>query len=187
MVVPAKEEGAWFRQRGYPHFDVPRSFESASDLVGNPIRVARHAFRPFLMFEKTQRRFKKDSAGIRKKKTREIMYACHSDSYIYSYYAHLLNERYERILASCDFEPAVIAYRQLGRSNIHFAKAAFDRIQKVGDCTVIALDVKKFFDSLEHKLLKNHWKKVLRVDELPADHFAVFNRRFPRRAASAAA
>ena len=36
------------------------------------------------------------------------------------------------------------------------------------------LESAKFFDTLSHHLLKQRWKELLDVNELPADHYAVF-------------
>jgi hypothetical protein len=38
----------------------------------------------------------------------------------------------------------------------------------------MAFDLKDFFESLDHKRLKQKWKRILNVLELPADHYSVF-------------
>ncbi|MCC5835095.1 MAG: hypothetical protein JJU20_10210 [Opitutales bacterium] len=38
----------------------------------------------------------------------------------------------------------------------------------------MAFDVKEFFDTLDHQLLKERWCRVLGVERLPEDHFALF-------------
>ncbi len=64
-----------------------------------------------------------------------------------------------------------IAYRSLARENgkgnkcnIDLAKDAFEHIRRVGDVAeqvVIIADIKSFFDTLNHKLLKIAWKRGL--------------------------
>lgn len=139
--------------------------------------MARHAFYPLISYvlesEKVHRDREQDRL-IRESKKRPISYAAHADSHIYSYYAHLLGAIYETRLAERGLTKAVLAFRALERSNIEHAKQAFDDIAARGDCVAIALDVTKFFDSLDHASLKAAWCALLRVDRLPADHFAVF-------------
>lgn len=102
------------------------------------------------------------------------MYAAHMDAHIYSYYSHLLMERYSEILRQRGISDSVLAYRSLKKSNIEFAKEAFDAIRRIGDCTVLCFDVKSFFDKLNHEYMKRKWMEVLNVSRLPNDHFAVF-------------
>lgn len=119
-------------------------------------------------------------------KIRPLHYASHMDALIYGYYKEILNELYEKklkenpILDSC-----VNAYRKIaisdknekGKSTIHFAKEAFDEIKKRGtdqDVCVLTFDLKSFFPSLNHQFLKQKWKWLLGVDELPKDHYNVF-------------
>lgn len=39
---------------------------------------------------------------------------------------------------------------------------------------MIAFDITSFFDNLDHKILREKWKKVLSVEKLPTDHFNVY-------------
>lgn len=172
-VVPPK----WFRQRRYIHFDEPLSLTKAEALVSNPTTVAAHAFWPLLRFTVTTSKIKYDKASGQLKqssKDRPISYAAHSDSLVFSYYCGLLTERYEAEIKERGLSDAVLAFRSLGKSNIEFAKDAFDEIRSRGDCVAVALDVTKFFDTIDHAILKERWKTLLGVRELPIDHFAVF-------------
>lgn len=129
----------------------------------------------------------KTNQTLKTQKERPLHYASHMDSLIYGYYAQLINERYENILYSQPaLNDAVLAYRKIetfegsgiGKSNIHFAKECFDLItdysttcEEVG---VLAFDLKSFFSTLDHQILKRTWAKLLEKNELPKDHYNVF-------------
>lgn len=167
----------WFRQRRYLHFDEPLSFPQAVALVKNPVAVATHAFWPLLRFTVQTSKIKHDKAANELKqhvKDRLISYAAHSDSQIFAYYCELLSQLYEAEIKARGLTDAVLAFRPLGKSNIDFAKDAFDEILSRDECVAVALDVTKFFDTIDHAQLKAHWKTLLGVSELPLDHFAVF-------------
>ena len=142
---------------------------------------------PFL--QRNEHWTKYEEKGIKPdEKTREIRYACRLDSYIFAYYRKLLSPHYELELKGLKLAPCVTAYRKIatdngkgGKCNIHFAKEAFDRIQAFGNCLAFALDIKKFFENLDHEHLKRSWWRLLgkpkqqnRNHLLPEDHFAVF-------------
>ena len=107
-------------------------------------------------------------------KRRHIAYAAHLDSHILSYYAHALSNAYESALKAADISESILAFRPLGLSNIDFAARAFSEIRSRGNCAVVALDIKGFFDSLNHAVLKGTWSTIINTDGLPADHFAIF-------------
>lgn len=177
MLHKNEELPSWYRQRRYIHFDEPLSFQKSEKLVTCPDEVARHAFWPLIRFKVDTLKIRQDkSTGkiITKEKQREISYAAHSDSQIFSYYCQMLSKAYENKLSTLKLSDSVLAFRSLGKNNIHFAKLAFDTIKAKGECTAIAFDITKFFDTLSHRLLKRRWKELLGVDELPPDHFAVF-------------
>lgn len=167
----------WFRQRRYLHFDEPLSFQKTQALVTDQVAVASHSFWPLLRFTVQTSKIKYNDATDKlesRPKNRPISYAAHSDSQIFGYYCELLAKRYEALIEARGLSDAVLAFRAQGKSNIHFAKDAFDEIRSRGDCVAVALDVTKFFDTLDHAQLKARWKALLGVQELPADHFAVF-------------
>src|SRR5690606_28681645 len=73
----------------------------------------------------------------------------------------------------------VLAYRTDlgGKSNIQFAKEAFDhakRLSSEGPCTAIALDIKGYFDSIDHELLKKRWCELIGQRQLPEDQYKIF-------------
>lgn len=167
----------WFRQRRYLHFDQPLSLAKAQALVADPEAVARHSFWPLLRFNVQTSKIKYNKVADKlesSSKDRPISYAAHSDSQIFGYYCELLSARYEDLIEKHGLGESVLAFRALGKSNIHFAKNAFDEIRSRGECVAVALDITKFFDTLDHGQLKLRWRILLGVDKLPTDHFAVF-------------
>jgi hypothetical protein len=69
---------------------------------------------------------------------------------------------------------AVIAYRKLGKANYDFSADAFRFARKNMPCVVLCFDITGFFDSLDHRILKDRLKRVLGVQELSSDWYAVF-------------
>ena len=167
-----------FKRRNYLHFDLPVSHQCAEELACDSGRVARHSFYPFLGFTNVIRRVKEDENGLMvvKKKHREIKIASHRDAAIYSRYSDLLSVAYETELTNLEIGHVVSAFRQLpsGGTNIDFAGAVFDYINRHRPCVALAFDLEKFFDTLDHDLLKSQWLRLLAVQRLPPDHFAVF-------------
>ena len=185
-----------FRRRTYPHFDhVINSEEEALELIHNFQESGKHTFLPFLESPIELRRFTKhlekirleeageDSSAIIVRKPRPIKYASHKDAQIFSYYRSILVSYYEEKLDELGLSENVIAYRKIptasdpekGKCNIHFAKEAFDEVVKHEKVMAITLDVKGFFESLDHRFLEQKWRELLGAEELPKDHKAVFS------------
>ncbi len=85
------------------------------------------------------------------------------------------------LLAAKGLSDCVLAYRRLlkpgqggGKTNVDFAHDAFQKIQSLGACCAVALDIKGYFDNMDHNLLKAQWALVMGVDRLADDHFQVF-------------
>lgn len=166
MTIPFQ-----FKARSYLHFDGPISKATAEELACDPNQVASHSFYPFLGFTIETPRIHKDP------KHRPIKIAAHADAAIYAHYARILNEPYEQMLESAGMQNAVTAFRKhagKGRNNIWFANEAFEFIQANRPCVALAFDIEKFFDRMNHDLLKGAWMRVLGLGRLPADHFALF-------------
>ena len=163
----------------YPHFDKPIRPTDIEKLVRDADAVAKNSFYPFMRFEEKWQPFRDKLGGKPNKKIRQLRYASRRDAYIYSYYRHLLREPYETILRAKGLSQSIIAYRKLstaegrGKSNIDFAFDAFSVIRSYGDAAVVTLDISKFFESLDHELLRQKWCRLLGVTELPPDHLAV--------------
>ena len=164
----------------YPHFDKPIRPNDIAKLVRDSNAVARNSFYPFMRFEEKWQPFRDKKAGKPDKKIRQLRFASRRDAYIYSFYRHLLREPYEAALSSRGLHDNVIAYRKLatpegkGKSNIDFALEAFNVIREYGDAAVVTLDISKFFESIDHELLRQKWCALLGVADLPHDHRAVF-------------
>lgn len=173
----------WFKHKQYLHFDYPLTKIKAVEYVTDPDKVAKHGFTPFIHYEKTSRRYKKNKETGKlevSKKPRNIFYASHVDGYIYSYYSVILNDRYEHFLDVNNLGNNVIAYRRIEKngerySNIHFAQEAFSEIKTMRKCNILCIDVSNFFDKLCLAKLKEKWCQILGEEQLPTDHYKVFN------------
>ncbi|MEM8590049.1 MAG: reverse transcriptase domain-containing protein [Pseudomonadota bacterium] len=164
----------------YPHFDRRLSKEEAEAIVSDPKRVAANKFYPFLLYYDSWQPFRTREDGRPELKSRPIRYAARRDAYIFTHYRRILAEKYEERLVDQSLENCPIAYRSIpkkrggNKCNIDFAKDAFDEIQRQGDCVAVALDIKGYFESLDHARIKKIWCDLLNLERLPPDHFAVF-------------
>ena len=169
----------------YPHFDQILKPEEIVALVTDPKRVAENSFFPLLRYTKKWQPFRREKGSDTpkpKSKDRPIRYASRRDAYIFAYYRHLLSGPYETELSRLGISHCPIAYRRIptatdgrrGKCNIQFAREAFDRIRELGNCCAIAVDISSYFESIDHERLKALWCRLLGVERLPANHFAVF-------------
>lgn len=190
------ENNEWkFRPRLYPHFDhVIYCEQEVITLIQRFQSTKHYSFLPFIECPQEFRRFSKylekmqrietsqETSDVIINKLRPIKYASHQDTQIFSYYRAILASRYESILNQFNLTNNVIAYRKIpthenprkNKCNIHYAKEAFDEIVKRGDAAAITLDIKGFFESLEHAFLYKKWCQILGNEELPKDHQLVF-------------
>ena len=168
----------WYRSRYYLHFDLPLNIKKASKLVTDPRLIAKHAFYPLIHYSIETVKISKDSVTKKVKvltpKSRPISYPAHLDSHIYSYYSKILSHYYEIKLKENGLDNSILAFRTLGKSNIDFALDAFNEVKKIGACCAVALDVRKFFDTLDHEVLKKEWCNLLQEKKLPKDHFNIY-------------
>lgn len=189
----------WFKLKRYPHIGSPiraKDYEEVKNYVNDSEAIRKHSFLPLLHKKIVTRKFRADGDNVgrtpkgkrfRRKldsKVREIFYASHLDSMIFSKYNDMLSFKYEVFLKEKPFNESVVAYRQIKRSggskgnksNIEFAKAAFEFIaqRKTKETSVIIADFSSFFDNLDHKTLKRQWSRVLAKSTLPPDHYNVF-------------
>lgn len=169
----------------YPHFDQVLKPAEIVAIVTDPTRVAQNRFYPLLRYSKGWQPFRGDPAKGKlrpKPKDRPIRYAARRDAYIYAYYRHLLMMPYEAELQRLGISDCPVAYRRIpiagdsrrGKCNINFAHEAFDKIRELGNCCALAIDISSFFESIDHGRLKELWCRLLKVNRLPPDHFAVF-------------
>lgn len=164
----------WFKKRSYLHFDKQVGYKTAEKIVTNPQTVSKHSFYPMLRYTTCSRKFKTDIFKKGPKKTREITYSSHIDAHIYSYYGKILEQAYEHQLSKLQISECILAFRKLGKSNIDFSYEAFNEIDKISTCHVIALDIRGFFNHLDHTLLKDIWIRILNETTLPSDHYSIY-------------
>ncbi|WP_420208672.1 reverse transcriptase domain-containing protein [Candidatus Electronema sp. JC] len=187
----------WFRIKKYPHIGLPLVESDrlwVEKYVSNPANVAKHAFFPFIHRTMLTRKFRKEydeftdeitNEGLRKKseKIREIFYANHIDSNVFSYYTTKIGKIYEEELVRRNLSDFVTAYRNIphptkrrGMNNVDFAEEVFSfiRRQKTPVLVAITFDIKSFFDNLNHLRLKYAWASLLRLERLPPDHYNIF-------------
>jgi hypothetical protein len=161
----------WFKPRGYRHFDAQVG-ASFAERISQSEAVERHSWLPLIHYEKRTKRYKpKDGKTVFK--LRQIMYASHRDSCILSKYAWDLSRRLDEHYEKSKLGRHVIAYRKLGKSNYHFSADALRFARSRPQCVILCYDVSGFFDHLDHRILKDRLKRILKVTELPPDWFRV--------------
>jgi Reverse transcriptase (RNA-dependent DNA polymerase) len=193
----------WFKPKAFTHLSQKLSLKDGEwikNYVSNPENIIKHKFYPLIHRTIVLKRFKKSKGknnletkkhhtyedGIRKPnvKYREIYYPNHLDAHIYSYYTQkILEPLYEKRLSENKIlNDSILAYRRVPladdsrcKCNIDFANEVFDEIKEFkGASAVLALDISKFFDSLDHKLLKKTWTRIQDRIDLEKDHYNVF-------------
>lgn len=204
-----KKQKDWFKIKRYPHIGLPLNlserYKWIEEYVTNPEKVAKHSFLPFIHKTSRVKKFRKDympdTGSVNEKfihgkkiyrksadKKRELFYASHLDSIIFSYYAKLLSDNYEIKIKSSEYnlDDVVNAYRSVpvnpknvtssNKCNIDFANDVFKYIINYNqeEFAVIAFDISSFFDNLNHKLLREVWAEILGTERLSPDHFNVF-------------
>ena len=205
--MATKTEKDWFKLKRYPHIGLPLNpsdrLKWIEPYVTSKDEIAKHAFLPFIHKTARVKKFRKKYNSTTGKlefildngkrvlrnpneKKRELFYASHLDSLIFSYYSQQLNESYEDKLIDFGLNDVVNAYRSVpinpdkedssNKCNIDFANDVFKHILEFDqkEFSVIAFDISSFFDNLDHKLLRDVWCDVLKLEKLPADHFNVY-------------
>lgn len=189
----------WLKFKKYPHIGKPLTREKdefwIKNYVLNPKNIANHKFVPLLHRTLTQRKYRpnenapKNKSGKRQrsvlnKKERDIYFPSHLDSIVYSYYGHLLTKAYEEYLSDKPYGSVAVAYRKIpikngksgNKSNIEFAFEAFEFIEnnKHRKLSIIVADITSFFDNLDHQIIHKQWKRVLKKESLPDDHYTIY-------------
>lgn len=190
----------WYKVRPYPHIGTPLTWDDKKRIcsyVKNKSKISKHSFHPFIHKTIVSRKLRKiyDKNGnllndgkreVLKPKVRDLYYSNHLDANIFSYYAHLLSKMYEKVLKEKKLNEVVTAYRKIplyengslirNKCNIDFANEVFkfiiDNVDKNIVC--ITLDIKSFFDNLNHNILKDAWNYVCKTEKLDEDHYAIF-------------
>lgn len=166
--------GIVLKEKGYAHFDLRKKSDEYYERVKNPKWVEHHSFYPFIHCPLDRSKFSSGKGVV--KKTRDIYYSSHEDSFIYQYYGQKLNQKYDDYAKKMGINKAAIAYRDCtkGKCNIHFAKEVFDFLVRCGDAYVFVADLTGFFDQLDHKYLKERLSVVLETPFLSSDQYKVF-------------
>lgn len=189
----------WFKIKKYPHIGLPitiKDYNWVKEYVENSEKIRTHSFLPFIHKSLLKRKFRVDSSnpklnpsGKRKRikgkpKVRNIFFASHLDSLIFSKYNDILALSYEKHIEDKNFNECIVAYRKIpiskgsekNKCNIDFAKSTFEFIKrnKSQKLTAVVADVTSFFDNLNHKILKRQWTKVLNETTLPKNHYNIF-------------
>lgn len=169
------------RLKKYRHFDRVLTAAEATELANDPVAVSQHPFYPLLLFEDVKRYFRRPGEQPKPPKLRPLRYAARSDAYIYMRYRDWLSCLYEEELKKRGLGDAVLAYRRIkspthagNKCNVDFAYDAINHIRRLGDCHTVCLDIKSFFENLDHRRLKEVWASLLGESQLPLDHYQVF-------------
>lgn len=193
------EPEEWFKVKKYPHIGLPitiKDYHWVKAYVENAEKIRTHSFLPLIHKSIVKRKYRADNSvrtknpsgkrprKVGKIKVRDIFFASHLDSLIFSKYNEILVKSYEEYILNKTFNECIVAYRKIpikdggekNKCNIDFAKTTFEYIlnSKSKDLSVIVADVTSFFDNLNHKTLKKQWCKVLNQPFLPKDHYNIF-------------
>ena len=180
-----------YLKKGYLHLDnriwFPNYKNEICEILGNKLfiynsknqRMEWWSFMPLIKtLSKTPRyKYQKEEDGYKlETKTRPLCYASHKDSLVFGFYSYSLNKVYEKYINENGFGECPIAYRSDldGYSNIQFAKDVFEEIKKRKHCSAIGIDIKGFFDNLEHIKLKINWEEII-GSKLSKDEEIIFN------------
>lgn len=172
------------KNRNYLHFDEKSSYTFLHDYVTKPSNIEQHSFYPFISYNIVDEKIRKSNKKIViSPKDRLINYPSHVDSSIYAYYSKSLEIPYESYLSENSLTDTVLAFRKVEKTiggkrvsqcNIHFSKNVFDYITQKKDCLVLCYDITKFFDNLDHRILKDNWIRLLDTSGLPKDHYKIY-------------
>ena len=170
-----------YKTKRYTHFDYKVNIDKVKGYVTNPNRIAKHSFLPFIHYTSS---FKKNIGRANPElnnrpietKTRDIMYAGHLDNFIYKYYAEKLNYKYNYFTEESKIDECSTAYRdnKNGHSNIEFAAEVINTIVNYKDAYIMVGDFTKFFNKINHKVLKNRLLEVLGVNRLSDDWYNIY-------------
>lgn len=172
-----------YKYKDYTHFDLRIKLENRKlpldylNKVENKNWVVKHGFYPFVQYTQKKYKFSSNKSEATDK-SRTIMYCSHIDRYIYQFYASKLNGLYNNKVKEMGIAKEPIAYRKnIGKknsNNIGFAKEVFDFISSTTSCVIYVTDFEKYFDRIDHALLKRQVEYILTVDRLPEDFYKVF-------------
>lgn len=196
----------WFKLKKYPHIgkklEENERFTWIEEYIKNPESIKKHSFLPLIHRTSKVRKFRKiyskDDGTLTKQKNnknrisqgpkkREIYYASHLDSLIYSYYSSLVYTEYEKSLEDYNLKDVVTAYRSISKNienhessnkcNIDFANDVFNYIRNYNseEFCAITFDISSFFDELDHSILLQQLIELVGINgKLKDDYFNVY-------------
>ena len=173
-------QGKIFKQKYYKHIDKPVDIKKIEHKVKNKEYIKKHGFYPFLSytikFKKYSKEIDFETKHHWKIKPRPIKYASHIDRCIYQWYSYKLNNKYNEYCKKFNLNNSAIAYRTClkGKTNIEFASQAINFIKKCKECYILISDFTKFFEYIDHSLLKKNLCTVLNAKKLSEDFYKVF-------------
>ena len=170
-----------YQNKPYKHIDNRISIDTVKKYITTPEKIARHSFLPFLHYNKIFSKYVgyenvSDNERPIKEKIRSLMYAGHLDSFIYKYYSDLLNYFYNLWMIDNKLNEFSVAYRtnKKHQSSINFAAEAISFLSKMDKAFIIVGDFEKFFDTLDHRLLKVRLQRVLNTEQLSNDWYNIY-------------
>lgn len=154
------------KERNYTHFDLPLSDDQRREFRADSNTIEQHSFWPLLGFTKIERRVRYDRVRGRHvvPKPRDIKFGSHADAALLEHYAHELSRRYEQYLCKQPFANSVLAYRSGMGDNVTQARDLISEIKDRKDVIAVAMDIKGFFDNINHDVLFAALKKVLSTE-----------------------
>lgn len=200
LILFYMKKKEWFKIKQYPHIGLPLTWDDKKRVcsyVKNKKNISKHSFLPFIRKEIISKKLRKEyddkgnllNNGKRKllpPKVRPILYSNHLDSNIFAYYAYTLGKMYDKKLKEKELDEVVTAYRGIpldptnensrNKCNIDFANDVFNFIRHNinNDIVAITFDIKDFFNTLNHRKLKDSWAYLIGEEKLPDDHYNVY-------------
>lgn len=171
--------------RLYPHFDTPialngdqAAIRKLQHKLSSKEYLRTWPFFPLILSYQRLRRYRHDDKASAMKhrdqkkythlKSRPIMVAAHQDACLLAFHSFVLSPYYENLLMQRALQDNVVAYRSTdGKNNVDFAKRAFDYMQSHDEIACMLIDIKGFFDNIDHLRLRKALCSVLNMSELP--------------------
>lgn len=169
-----------FENKKYKHIDAIPKLNYIIPKIKDKSFIESHGFYPFIGTTIAFKKYTKEINPLTKKhyriKDREIKYASHIDSLIYQWYSHNLNKEYNKFAKDHGFNKSAVAYRTCfkGKSSIDFAYEVIEKIKELRECYIVISDFTKFFDNIDHRILKRNINRVMNFDVMPDDWYKVF-------------
>lgn len=157
------------KYKNYLHFDNNIKIQDIREYLKD---ISNHQYIPFINYKIVKNKWNKTHNYI--KDYRIISVSSHKDNYVYQYYNNIINNKYEKYINNNNLSKNICAFRKnIGKSNINFAGEILNYIKEQNNCYVFVADITKFFDNLDHKILKNNLKRVLNTEKLSKETYSM--------------